>query len=77
MPTTTRGESTSYMDLTSRVASVWMFALGGLTLHLVECQYTRILILRLNANIFVWMFIYSDLRLDIEVECQMLFRQSK
>ena len=48
---------------------VWMFAL-----HWVEYQYHRILVLKLNANISVWMFRYSERRLDIEVECQMLVK---
>jgi hypothetical protein len=50
-----------------------MFALGGLALHWLECQYLKILILRLNANISVWMFRYSEPRHDIEVKCQLLF----
>jgi hypothetical protein len=50
-----------------------MFALGSLALHWVECQYLKILILKLNASVFVWMFRYSEHELDIEVECQMLF----
>jgi hypothetical protein len=51
----------------------WMFALRGLALHWIECPIPRTLILRSNANIFVWMFRYSKTRLDIVVECQMLF----
>jgi hypothetical protein len=62
---------------TSEYCFVWMFALGGLALHLVDCQYSRILILRYNANVFVWMSRYSDHGLNIEVECQMLFGWSK
>lgn len=50
-----------------------MYALGGLALYWVECQNLRILILRLNANISVWMFRYSEPKHDIEVEYQMLF----
>lgn len=42
-----------------------------------ECQNSRILILRLNANISVWMFRNSEPKLDIELECQILFGWSK
>jgi hypothetical protein len=54
-----------------------MFAFTGLALYWLECQYLSVLILRLNANISVWMFGYFKPRLDIEVECQMLFGWSK
>jgi hypothetical protein len=37
-----------------------MFVLGGLALYWVECQYPMILILRLNANISVWLLRYSE-----------------
>jgi hypothetical protein len=46
-----------------------MFALGGLALYWLECQYLKILILRLNTNILVWMFRYLEPKFDIEVEC--------
>jgi hypothetical protein len=46
-------------------------------LHWDECPIPMILILRSNSNIFVWMFRYLKPRLDIEVECQMLFGWSK
>jgi hypothetical protein len=54
-----------------------MFALGGLALYWVECPIPKILILRFNVNISVWMFRYSEQRLDIEVEYQILFGWSK
>ena len=54
-----------------------MLVLGALALHSVEYQYHSILVLRLNANIFVWMFRYSEHVLDTELECQMLFGWSK
>jgi hypothetical protein len=50
-----------------------MLALRGLALYWVECPILRILILRLNTNISVWMLRYSQPRFDIKVECQMLF----
>jgi hypothetical protein len=59
------------MSTTKHLACYHTF--GGLTLYWIECQYLKILILRFNANISVWMFRYSEPRLDIEVECQMLF----
>jgi len=62
-----------YTSLEDLLGSVWLYALGSLALYWVECQNPRILILRLNANISVWMFRYSEPRHDIEVECQMLF----
>jgi hypothetical protein len=46
-----------------------MFALGTLVLCCLEYQYHMILILRLNANISVWMFRYLEHNLDIEIEC--------
>ena len=45
--------------------SRWIYALFGcftfeaLALHWFEYQYHRILVLRLNANMFVWMIRYS------------------
>jgi hypothetical protein len=53
--------------------SLWMFALRGLALYCHECQYPKISILRLNANISIWMFSYLEPKLHIEVECQILF----
>jgi hypothetical protein len=50
-----------------------MFALGVFAFYLDECPIPFILILRLNTNILVWMFRYSERRIDIEVEYQMLF----
>jgi hypothetical protein len=46
-------------------------------LYWVECLIPMILILRVNANISVWMFRYLEPRLNIEVECYMLFGWSK
>jgi hypothetical protein len=62
-----------YLHVKDHYCSVWMFALGTLALYWVKCPIPRILILRLNVNIFVWMFRYSGPMFDIEVECQMLF----
>jgi hypothetical protein len=47
-----------------------MFVLDGWVLYWVECPIPMILILKLNANIFVWVFRYFEPRLDIEVEYQ-------
>jgi hypothetical protein len=54
-----------------------MFALRGLALYWVECPIPRILILMSNANISVWMLRYSEPKLVIEVEYQMVFGWSK
>jgi hypothetical protein len=37
-----------------------MFAFRGLALYWLDCQYPSVLILRLNANIYVWMFGHLD-----------------
>jgi hypothetical protein len=50
-----------------------MFALRGYVLYWVECPIPRILILSANANILFGCVRYWELRLDIEVECQMMF----
>jgi hypothetical protein len=46
------------MDENVWMFSIWMFALGGLALHWIECPISKILILRPNDNIFVWMCRY-------------------
>jgi hypothetical protein len=45
---------TSFDILLIRWRFVWMFAFRGLALYWFDCQYPSILILRLNANIYVW-----------------------
>jgi hypothetical protein len=54
-----------------------MFALEGLALYWVEYPIPMILILRPNANTFVWMCRQWKSRHDIEVEYQMLFGWSR